>query len=315
MSGRAGKISGLLLVDKPAGITSFDVVRRVRVLTGQRKVGHTGTLDPFATGILPVCIGSATRLAGLLTAGDKTYDATVELGVRTDTLDVDGNVLSRYVVDERLSEGRVREVLSRFVGTISQVPPMYSAVKVAGKRLHRYAREGAVVARSPRQVTIHAIELRAIELPRITIRVRCSKGTYVRVLAADIGDDLGCGAHLAALRRLTVGVFDVADARTLAQLEEAAASSSLGAAVIPLVDMLPGLPCVELGEEAAGRVVHGNVVALDIGGDGRSDLVPGRRVKLCRRRRLLAIGEVIDDPATARPRRIAIQPRTVLAEN
>ncbi len=306
-------LHGLLLVDKPPGMTSFDVVRRVRALSGQRKVGHTGTLDPFATGVLPLCLGSATRLAGWLSASDKVYEATLVLGVTTDTLDRDGEVIARRPVSPDIQPSTVLDVFSRFTGTIEQIPPMYSALKVGGKRLHRYAREGVTVARRPRQVVVHRIELLGIEPPEITFRVRCSKGTYVRVLAADIGEALGYGAHLAALRRTRSGRFDVRDALTLEVLRDLADAGTLSRYLVPPRDMIPELPLIEVDRAAADRVVHGNPIVWRR--PGGVALRAGDQVRVCLGPHLLAVGEVTQAAPRGPSHRVVIQPRTVLRKN
>ncbi len=204
--------SGMVLVDKPAGITSFRVVQWVRRATGIKKVGHAGTLDPFATGLLVVCIGRpATRRIDGLMAGDKEYLATLRLGIETDSFDLEGTVTAETVVPA-LQRGQVEDCLAGFVGPQLQRPPAFSALKHQGKPLYHYARQGIQVEKEPRPVSIHELELLAFEPERLAIRVRCSKGTYIRALAADIGRALGCGAHLEALRRTRSGTFSVQDA-------------------------------------------------------------------------------------------------------
>ncbi len=206
-------MNGVLVVDKPAGMTSATVVAKVKRALGVKRVGHTGTLDPMATGVLPVCVGEATKIAGYLLAEDKAYEGELELGVETDTLDADGKVTRRR--DVRVSREQLVAAIAELVGDIEQVPPMYSALKRQGKRLHQLARRGIEVEREPRPVHIAAFELIAFEPPRARFRVECSKGTYVRSLAADLGDALGCGAHLTALRRTRSGAFDLAAAVAL----------------------------------------------------------------------------------------------------
>lgn len=204
-------MNGVVVIDKPAGITSFDVVARVRRALGERRVGHTGTLDPMATGVLPVCVGEATKLVPFLMGGDKEYEAEALLGVTTDTLDATGTVTSETNA-ANVSRADVERVLSRFVGEVMQRPPMHSALKVGGQRLYDLARRGIEVERAPRPVRIDAVELVACALPRLGLRVRCGKGTYIRSLVADLGEALGVGAHMTALRRTRVGAFGVADA-------------------------------------------------------------------------------------------------------
>lgn len=207
----------MLLLDKPAGMSSNAALQKAKWLFNAAKAGHTGTLDPMATGLLLLCFGKATKFAGALLDADKAYRATVQLGVTTDTADAEGRVLETRPVE--VSQARAQEALARFTGEIEQVPPMYSALKRDGKPLYKYAREGIEVERAPRRVTIHELRLLSWQEDRFDIEVACSKGTYVRTLAADIGAALGCGAHLSALRRTRIGRFDVSDAITLAALE------------------------------------------------------------------------------------------------
>jgi tRNA pseudouridine55 synthase len=206
--------SGLLLVDKPAEWTSHDVVNFIRRRFGIAKVGHCGTLDPAATGLLILVLGKATKLADRFSGQDKLYAGTMRLGVETDSQDADGKVTATHDV-AGIGEGQVRAAAAGFVGEIMQVPPMVSAIKLNGRPLYKLARKGQVVEREPRPVTIHSFEIGAVALPDVTFTVACSKGTYVRTLCADLGAKLGCGAHLLCLRRLRSGEFDVKDAVTL----------------------------------------------------------------------------------------------------
>jgi len=232
---RRQQISGILNIDKPAGMTSHDVVAHVRHLSGTKRVGHAGTLDPLATGVLVVCLGQATRVAEYLMASDKVYRAQIRLGVSTDTHDAEGEVTATTEVDVR--EKEVREALASFIGSIQQVPPMYSALKHKGIPLYRLARQGITVEREPRSVEIHNIELldyfdkaqykwtppllRQAQYKLLTIRVECSPGTYIRALARDLGQKLGCGAHLQSLTRLASGHFTLEKAVSLDELAEA----------------------------------------------------------------------------------------------
>ena len=211
-------INGVINIYKIKGFTSHDVVAKLRGIMKQKKIGHTGTLDPDATGVLPVCLGSATKLCDMLTDKEKEYVAKVRLGVITDTQDMTGAVLCQKEVD--VDENQVTEALQTFVGTYEQVPPMYSALKVNGKKLYELAREGKEVERKARPVTIHYIEVMDMQLPELTIRVGCSKGTYIRTLCHDLGERLGCGAAMAALERTKSGQFTLDTALTLAELEE-----------------------------------------------------------------------------------------------
>jgi tRNA pseudouridine55 synthase len=213
-------MNGVLVVDKPGGITSFDVVAEVRRKLGERRVGHTGTLDPMATGVLPICVGDATKLVPFLMSGDKEYEAELRLGVTTDSADATGTVTSETNA-AHVSRSDVERALPGFVGTIQQTPPMHSALKVGGKRLYEFARAGVEVERAARPVVVHSIELVACEVPLVRLRVRCGKGTYIRSLAADLGAVLGVGAHLTALRRTRVGPFCLDRAVTLEELSAA----------------------------------------------------------------------------------------------
>ena len=211
-------INGVINIYKIKGFTSHDVVAKLRGIMRQKKIGHTGTLDPDATGVLPVCLGSATKLCDMLTDKEKEYIAKVQLGVTTDTQDMTGTVLSEKQVN--VTEKMVTEALQSFVGNYEQVPPMYSALKVNGKKLYELAREGKEVERKARPVTIHYIEILEMALPQFTMKVGCSKGTYIRTLCHDLGEKLGCGAAMAALERTKSGQFTVDTAVSLAELEE-----------------------------------------------------------------------------------------------
>ncbi|MCF0127328.1 MAG: tRNA pseudouridine(55) synthase TruB [Pseudobutyrivibrio sp.] len=209
--------SGIINVYKEAGYTSFDVVARLRGILKIKKIGHTGTLDPDATGVLPVCIGKGTRVCDLLTNKDKVYEAVFRLGITTDTYDISGSITSQNDVNS--SEEEVVRVIESFVGEILQVPPMYSALKVDGKKLYEYARAGVEIERKARPVTIYSIDVLKTDLPEVSIRVHCSKGTYIRSLIHDIGKELGCGAVMTSLVRTKVGNFDISEAKNLNEIE------------------------------------------------------------------------------------------------
>lgn len=245
---------GVLVVDKPKGITSFDVVREVRRALGVKKVGHTGTLDPMATGVLPVCIGDGTKVAQFITEATKAYDATVKLGATTDTLDAEGKTLETRPVPH-LTRELLEAALERFRGPIQQVPPMYSAIKVGGKRLYELARAGEEVERQPRAVTVFELVLRDFSADEVKLSVRCSKGFFVRTLAADLGEALGCGAHLCALRRTQSGPFVLAQAIPLSEVTK---TSQL----VGLNDSLKDLPSLQVTDAEAARVRHGGVVEV-----------------------------------------------------
>ena len=211
-------INGIMNIYKEAGYTSHDVVARLRGIVGQKKIGHTGTLDPDAVGVLPVCFGSATKLCDLMTDKSKEYEAVMRLGVTTDTQDMSGRIISEHMVD--IDKPVVEGAVMSFVGGYEQIPPMYSALKVNGKKLYELAREGREVERAPRHVDIPYIRILEITLPEVRFVVGCSKGTYIRALCADIGDKLGCGAAMAALKRTRVGSFRIEDAIRLSKVEE-----------------------------------------------------------------------------------------------
>jgi tRNA pseudouridine55 synthase len=258
-------MDGVLVIDKPTGPTSFDVVRQVRSLLRIKKVGHTGTLDPMATGVLPLCLGEATKVAGFITEGDKAYEATVRLGAETDTLDAEGQVTARAPVPP-LTPALLESALARFRGTFDQVPPMYSAVKVGGKRLYELARAGEEVERAARQVTVYELVLRDFSADRLQLSVRCSKGFFVRTLAFEVGRALGCGAHLEALRRTASGPFALAQALPLAEVPELLKAGTLAARLVPMADALSELPAVRVSAADAKRVSHGVPVEVPAGG-------------------------------------------------
>lgn len=216
-------MNGILLIDKPRGMTSHDVVDFVRRQTGVRRVGHTGTLDPAATGLLVLCIGPATRLSEFLTGLDKVYEGEMRLGVVTDSYDLDGKVLEERPVPPELCSGEIKTAFNRFTGSIEQLPPMVSAVKVGGERLYKKARKGEVVEREPRTVHVFEFELLEFASPCVRFRLRCSSGTYARALCHDVGEILGCGAALAALTRTKVGRYTLDDAASTVELDGRAA--------------------------------------------------------------------------------------------
>ncbi|MFZ5442779.1 MAG: tRNA pseudouridine(55) synthase TruB [Myxococcota bacterium] len=252
-------MNGVLVVDKPKGITSFDVVREVRRALGVKKVGHTGTLDPMATGVLPICIGDATKIAQFITEATKAYDATVKLGATTDTLDAEGRVLETRPVPPVTRE-LLEAALQRFRGTFQQVPPMYSAIKVGGKRLYELARAGEEIERAPREVTVYELVLRDFSADEVKLSVTSSKGFFVRSLAADLGEALGCGAHLTALRRTQAGPFLLAQAIPLAEV--VAQRGAVAPRLVSLNDALTDLPEVRLAAAQAARVRHGGLVEV-----------------------------------------------------
>lgn len=300
---------GALIIDKPEGLTSHDVVARVRRAAGTRRVGHAGTLDPFATGVLVCCIGRATRLVQFLVGLDKEYIATVRLGYATDTQDRTGQQITPLRTSDELSLEELRAVLDQFVGPQLQTPPMFSAKKVAGERLYRAARAGREVEREPVSIVVHSIELLADDGTALDAnadgtrdfraQVRCSSGAYVRTLAHDIGARLGVGAHLIALRRTKVGHFGLADAVTLEELE-IMAPGDLSEALTGTSDMLSHLPVVKLGDDRVKLVINGRGMSLS---DDEAAFLRGNFVRLCDGGgRLVAVGEYDPLQKLARPR-------------
>lgn len=249
-------LNGIINIRKEAGYTSHDVVAKMRGICGQRKIGHTGTLDPAAEGVLPVCLGSATRLCELLTQKDKEYAAELLLGITTDTEDMTGQVLERREV--LASEEEVRRAVLSFQGEYLQVPPMYSALKVDGKRLYELARAGREVERAPRPVTIHQIEIVEMELPVVKLKVVCSKGTYIRTLCADIGKALGCGGTMKSLLRTRSGSFGLEEAITLSQLERLRDEGRMTEALLPVDSVFSKCPALHVTEEFQKLLDNGN---------------------------------------------------------
>lgn len=255
-------MNGLLPVDKPQGWTSHDVVDWVRRRLGIRKAGHTGTLDPMATGVLMLCLGTSTRLSPFLTGLDKQYRTRVRLGVSTDTLDADGTVVDR---SDGVPEdaGEISRVVGGYVGQVEQIPPMYSARKVSGQRLYRLARSGQTVARQPRRVNIYQIDIERFEPPWLDLFVCCSTGTYIRVLADDIGRKLGCGGHVAALRRTAVGDIGQDACISVAQLREVEPDVVGAEHLLDPNRALQGMPGVRMAPDLVRRFAHGNPVAVE----------------------------------------------------
>lgn len=251
------KVDGVLLLDKPPGLTSNTALQKARRLFNAAKAGHTGTLDPFATGLLPLCFGEATKFSQFLLDADKVYRAEVKLGVRTSSGDLDGDIIAQAPV--RVDDARLRKALAPFLGEIQQVPPMHSALKHQGRPLYEYARQGVDIPRQARRVVVHALDLEAMGGDVCVLRIHCGKGFYVRALADELGEALGCGAHLTGLRRLAVGPFSVKDAMTLAGLE-ALDSSRRDACLKPADALIAALPALSLDVEAEWQITHGQPV-------------------------------------------------------
>ena len=313
-------MDGALIIDKPAGLTSHDVVARVRRIIGERRVGHTGTLDPFATGVLVVLVGRATRLAQFLSGAEKEYQAVIRLGYATDTGDVTGARVISPSPGTRKSlptrgEGSIPAIaeieaaMVALTGEIEQVPPMYSAKKVGGRKLYEHARRGEEIERQPARVTISEFELLTDdgEFPRmnddgtadLSVRVVCSAGTYVRTLAEDLGKRFGTGAHLAALRRTRAGRFSIANAISLEQLADRTTSGSLTEAMISPAEALAHLPSVELDDEQARRTVHG--IDLRLLDDDARSWIRGDSIRMTSGGELIAIGTFDANSNTVHP--------------
>lgn len=248
--------NGIINVYKEKGFTSHDVVAKLRGIFHQKKIGHTGTLDPDAEGVLPVCLGNGTKLCDMLTDKDKTYEAVMLLGVETDTQDISGNIIAEKEV--AVTEEQAVAVISSFVGEYMQVPPMYSALKINGKKLYELAREGKVVERKARQVTIHSIDVTDISFPRITMKVKCSKGTYIRTLCDDIGRKLGCGGCMEKLIRTKVSCFDISESRTLAEIEQKVSDGSIDEIITGVEEMFLHLDSVSVAKEWDRLLFNGN---------------------------------------------------------
>ncbi len=254
-------MNGIINIYKEAGYTSFDVVAKMRGILKTRKIGHTGTLDPAATGVLPVCVGNATKAAEFLADHDKEYIAELLLGVTTDTLDTTGQVLDRKPVE--CSEAQVRDTIFSFLGTSEQVPPMYSAVKVDGKRLYELARAGREVERTPRSITITELEILSMRLPVVQFRVVCSKGTYIRSLCQDIGESLACGGCMQSLERTRVGAFDKSTAVTLAELERHRDEGTLSEIMLGVDQIFTQYKPVTLKDRFVKTAENGNKLRTD----------------------------------------------------
>lgn len=313
---RTMELSGVLNINKSGGMTSHDVVDAARRILKMRRIGHTGTLDPRATGVLPLCIGRATRIAQFLTQADKEYLITMRLGITTDTLDADGKVLSQ--VDQITVEPEeVRNVLQRFVGEIQQVPPLFSAKKHHGERLYRLARRGETVERQPIAVRIHDLTLLQLDLPFVRFRVSCSKGTYARTLCDDIGRILGCGAHLYALTRVRSGRFLIENAMTLECLEQIVVEGRIRDVLIPIGEALGHLPVVRVHPESSRGVVQGSEMSASTLLSFPVEVEKGDLVRvLGYRRQLLSLAEVTvagREFSAVDPRRIVLRPVRVLA--
>ncbi|MDF2822454.1 MAG: tRNA pseudouridine synthase [Clostridiales bacterium] len=249
-------INGIINVYKEAGFTSHDVVAKLRRILQQKKIGHTGTLDPDAVGVLPVCLGKGTKVSDILTDTDKEYEAEIKLGITTDTQDISGKVLTISAVN--VSTEQIVESINSFVGEIDQIPPMYSALKVNGKKLYELARAGIEIERKSRRITISELQILNIKDDIITIRVACSKGTYIRTLCYDIGEKLGCGATMLSLKRTKVSTFYIQDSITLAEIEEKVKADEINQYIVKIDDIFPDYDKISICEAGEKFLFNGN---------------------------------------------------------
>ncbi len=307
---------GVLNVNKLGGMTSHDVVDEVRRILKIRRVGHTGTLDPQATGVLPICVGNATKIARFLTAADKDYLITMRLGIQTDTMDGEGKILAETAEIPRERE-RVEAALAQFRGEIQQIPPLFSAKKHQGERLYRLARRGEVVERNPISIKIYELELTSFDPPFVRFRVFCSKGTYARALCDDIGKVLQCGAHLHSLVRLKAGQFRLEEAVTLSRLEEIQEQGKLAEILLPIEQALDHLPAVRVLPDSSRSVLHGASIAFQDVVNLPSGLSEGSMVRVLGiRKKLLSLAELTvstDRIQNLNPRQIILRPVKVFS--
>lgn len=253
-------MNGIILVDKPQNWTSHDVVAKLRGVLHERRIGHSGTLDPLATGLLVVFVGRATRAVEFAEADSKEYLAGLRLGVSTDTQDITGNIVAESAALP--DEAALREALGRFIGDVEQIPPMYSAIKIGGKKLYELARRGESVERAPRKITVSAIDIAGRDGDDYILNISCSKGTYVRTLCSDIGEALGCGACMSSLRRTRAGVFSVDDAHSLADIEAAVREGRLSDIILPVDTLFTSFPKLTVSQSAAKRLKNGNIIKI-----------------------------------------------------
>ena len=286
----------MLLLDKPIGYSSNQALQKIKLVYQAAKAGHTGTLDPLATGLLPLCFGEATKFAHFLTDADKVYIATLKFGITTNTGDAEGEVLS--VKDVNFSKMQLEQVCSQFVGVISQIPPMYSALKHEGKAMYEYARAGVEIERAARTITIHNIEINAFDQDVATITVKCSKGTYIRTLAEDIGAQLGCGAHLIGLRRTATANYQISQAITLEQFE-AMSPAQRALLLLPADSAVQHLPAITLDADSTFYLQQGQAI-------WQSGAVPQGLIRLYNEQHeFLGLGELQSDGKIA-PKRLIV---------
>lgn len=253
-------MNGIILIDKPQDWTSHDVVAKLRGILHERRIGHSGTLDPLATGLLVVFVGRATRAVEFAEADSKEYIAGLRLGLSTDTQDISGNVIAEC--SDLPDEGAVRRAVNSFIGDIEQIPPMYSAIKIGGKKLYELARKGQSVERAPRKITVSSIEIIGREGGDYLLKIACSKGTYIRTLCNDIGASLGCGACMSSLRRVRAGAFSIEDAHSIDEVENAANDGRVVDIMLPVDTLFSALPELKVSESAAKRLKTGNIIKI-----------------------------------------------------
>lgn len=300
MNGASQPVNGVLIIDKPEGFTSFDVCAKLRRIAGQRRIGHTGTLDPMATGVMVVLLGTATRAAELIPVHDKRYTAGFRLGMTTDTLDITGEV--RSTAEVNIDRAQAENILERFRGEIDQLPPMYSAVHLDGKRLYELAREGVEVERTPRRVTIHHLELLDYDSETAcgTLDVSCSKGTYIRSLIDDIGAALGCGGVMTSLRRTEACGFPLEEAITIAQAQELGENGQLSERIVPTERVFEALPLCTVTEKQSVRYRNGGELDLVRVRMQRTELRDGL-ARVCDSDGFIGIGKIDTEAGLLRP--------------
>lgn len=302
---RGESIDGVIVVDKPTGMTSNDVVQRVKKITHATKVGHTGSLDRLATGVLPLCLGQATKFSQYLLNSDKRYEVELELGRQTDTGDASGQVIAEHPVDQ-ISDAQIESVLAQFRGELRQIPPMYSAIKKNGKPLHKLARKGIEIEREPRDIKVYANEL--IGRPSndvLQLAVFCSKGTYIRTLVSDIGNTLGCGAHVANLRRTAVGAYELAEAVSIEAIRDAVEAGFLERLLKSVASTVSHWPTLNLNNIAAYYIRQGQQVSVDQNLTQQWVVLNETPSDSSTKTRFIGIGEVLDNGCVA-PRRLVV---------
>ena len=247
-------MDGIININKPLGITSFDVVRKIKKTAKTKKVGHTGTLDPEASGVLPVCIGKGTKIVDFIMNNTKEYEAVLKLGITTDTYDSTGKTVN--LTEVNLSNNDIIAVISKFIGNIKQIPPMYSAIKIKGQKLYELARQGIVIDRKPREITISSIDILSIEIPYVSMRIKCSKGTYIRSLCNDIGNELGCGGIMWALKRTATGIFTINNSVQLTDLDE----NNICNYIIPIDEALKNYESITFKDCLKKQLLNGVII-------------------------------------------------------